>query len=115
MRASLSCSATVTSAVTSPLCLATSALKPRIISRTANRRRFAATTRRKFAAMPLDAGLVEDGDERLGLLVGGEHRASAPGASGPGSTPTIASNDARSDFTWSTALLSSASSNSAVA
>src|SRR6185295_6137795 len=34
MRASLSCSATVTSAVTSPLWRATSALKPRMISRT---------------------------------------------------------------------------------
>ena len=41
---SLSCSATVTSAVTSPLCRATSARKALIISRTANSRRLAVTT-----------------------------------------------------------------------
>src|SRR3984957_21156324 len=40
---SLSVSATVTSAVASPLCLATSSRKPLIISPTANRRRFAVT------------------------------------------------------------------------
>src|SRR5581483_2581796 len=52
MRASLSCSATVTCAVTSPRWAATSLLKPRIMSPTANRRRLLATTFRKFAAMP---------------------------------------------------------------
>src|SRR5205814_1748813 len=56
-RASLSCAATVTSAVTSPLCLAISALRPRIISRAANSRRLLATTRRKFAAIPLTPAL----------------------------------------------------------
>src|SRR5450631_2211633 len=49
---SLSFSATVTSAVASPLNLATSARNARITSLTANSRRLAVRTFRKFAAMP---------------------------------------------------------------
>src|SRR4030088_3062328 len=49
---SLSVSATVTSAVASPLNLATSARKARITSLTANSRRLAVSTFRKFAEMP---------------------------------------------------------------
>src|SRR5207245_4910321 len=49
---SLSASATVTSAVASPLNLATSARKARITSATANSRRLAVRTFRKLAAMP---------------------------------------------------------------
>src|SRR5881227_372914 len=49
---SLSCSATVTSAVASPLNFATSARKARITSVTANSRRLAVSTFRKLAAMP---------------------------------------------------------------
>ena len=54
---------------------ATSALKPRMMSRTANRRRLRATSRRKFAAMPPMPAAFEHRVERLGLHVGGEHRA----------------------------------------
>src|SRR6266853_3202183 len=49
---SLSCSATVTSAVASPLNLATSARNARITSLTTNRRRLAVSTFRKLAEMP---------------------------------------------------------------
>src|SRR6202000_2965276 len=49
---SLSCSATVTSAVASPLNLATSARNARITSPTANSLRFDVRTFRKLAAMP---------------------------------------------------------------
>src|SRR5256886_5244872 len=49
---SLSCSATVTSAVASPLNFATSARNARITSLTANSRRLAVRTLRKFAEMP---------------------------------------------------------------
>src|SRR5712691_11624461 len=50
---SASRSATVTCAVTSPLWRATSARNARIMSRSANRRRFTVTSRRKLAAMPV--------------------------------------------------------------
>ena len=50
---SLSCSATVTCAVTSPRWRATSVRKSRIMSRTANSRRLVVMTRRKLAARPL--------------------------------------------------------------
>src|SRR5450631_3074771 len=50
---SLSVSATVTSAVASPLNLATSARKARITSETANSRRLAVSTFRNFAEMPV--------------------------------------------------------------
>src|SRR5208282_5739774 len=49
---SLSFSATVTSAVASPLCRATSSRKPLTMSRTANSRRLAVTSLRNFAARP---------------------------------------------------------------
>src|ERR1700691_3597112 len=49
---SLSFSATVTSAVASPLCAATSSRKPLIMSRTANRRRFDVTSFKNFVARP---------------------------------------------------------------
>src|SRR6202012_5957914 len=49
---SLSCSATVTSAVASPLNLATRVRNARITSLTANNRRLVVSTFRKLAAMP---------------------------------------------------------------
>src|SRR5205085_4494748 len=55
---SLSCSATVTSAVASPLKFATSARKARITSETANRRRLAVSTLRNFADVPVMPPLV---------------------------------------------------------
>ena len=45
------------------------------MSRTANSRRFDATTSRKLGREPADAGLVEHALQRLDLLLGGEHRA----------------------------------------
>src|SRR6516162_7720945 len=70
----LSCSATVTSAVTSPLCLATRSRNALIMSRTANSRRFA-TTSLKIRGQPTDAGALEHCRQCLQLLIGGEHRA----------------------------------------
>src|SRR4051794_2757421 len=72
---SLNCSATVTSAVASPLNFATSARKARITSETANSRRLAVRTRRKFAAIPLipaccstaASALACASDEKTGL------------------------------------------------
>src|SRR6202000_2071100 len=58
---SLSASATVTSAVASPLNFATSARKARITSDTANRRRLAVSTFRKLAEMPEKTALSSKG------------------------------------------------------
>src|SRR6185437_16032308 len=54
---SLSCSATVMSAVASPLNFATSVRKARITSETANSRRLAVRTLRNFAEVPVIAAL----------------------------------------------------------
>ena len=68
-------SATVTSALTSPFQCATSLRKSRIMSRTANSRRLAATNSRKFAASPPMPALSSTAASALRLLLGAEHRA----------------------------------------
>src|SRR5262249_45425761 len=62
---SFSFSATVTCAVTSPLCCATRARKARIMSRTANSRRLVVMTLRKLAANPLTSALARTADRAL--------------------------------------------------
>ena len=62
-----------------------------------------------------DAGLVEDGGERLDLLPGGEHRAAHEALSAPALSAIILSNEARSAATLSVSSLSAASENSAKA
>src|SRR5262245_31494042 len=62
---SFSFSATVTCAVTSPLCRATRARKARIMSRTANSRRLVVMTLRKLAASPLMSALARTADRAL--------------------------------------------------
>ena len=72
---SLSFSATVTSAVASPLNLATSARKARITSATANSRRLAVRTFRKFAEMPVIPALSSTAASAFDCASGGEYRA----------------------------------------
>jgi len=66
--------ATVTSAVTMPFLSATSARKALIMPRTAKRRRFEATSFRKFAASPLMPARLKNGCECRHLLIGCEDR-----------------------------------------
>src|SRR5580704_4927104 len=96
-----SASATVTSAVTWPLNLATRARNARMTSRTANRRRLAISTFRKFAEIPAIPALSS----------------TAPSAFDCASalSPSMASNRSRSAFTASMDFSSRANSNRAVA
>src|SRR4051794_40842769 len=111
---SLSGSATVTSAVASPLNLATKARNARITSRTANRRRLAVRTFRKFAAIPPIAACCSTAasafdwasEENTGLRT---RRVRS------GLSVSMASKRSRSAFTASTDFSSRASSNKAVA
>ena len=73
--ASVSFEAAVTAALVSPRWRASMARKARIMSGTANRRRFLATSRRKFLVSPSIFELLQDGGERPALLLGGEDRA----------------------------------------
>src|ERR1700738_3362593 len=111
---SLSFSATVTSAVASPLNLATSARKARITSLAANNRRLTVRTRRKFAEMPdisalsstAASALACESAEKTGLRT--RRLRSVLSAS-------MASNLSRSAFTASMDFSSRANSNKAVA
>src|SRR6202044_2343365 len=111
---SLSVSATVTSAVASPLNLATRARKARITSPTANSRRLAVRTLRNLAEMPEISALSStaanaldcESAEKTGLRT--SRFKSALSAS-------MASNLSRSAFTASRDLSSRANSNKAVA
>src|SRR5882724_5504321 len=111
---SLSASATVTSAVASPLNFATSARNARMTSATANSRRLAVRTFRNFAAMPEIPALSSTAEsafdcspaEKTGLRT--NRFRSALSAS-------IASNLSRSAFTVSIDFSSRANSNKAVA
>src|SRR5712664_4182544 len=111
---SLRVSATVTSAVASPLNLATSARNARITSLTTNRRRLAVRTFRNFAEMPDISALSStaasafdcESAENTGLRT--SRFKSALSAS-------MASNLSRSAFTASTDFSSRANSNKAVA
>src|SRR6267142_6912392 len=111
---SLSFSATVTSAVASPLNLATSARKARITSLAANNRRLTVRTRRKFAEIPdipalsstAASALACESAEKTGLRT--RRLRSALSAS-------MASNLSRSAFTASMDFSSRANSNKAVA
>src|SRR5229473_468193 len=111
---SLSVSATVTSAVASPLNLATSARNARITSLTTNRRRLAVSTFRKLAEMPDMSALSStaanafdcESAEKTGLRT--SRFKSVLSAS-------MASNLSRSAFTASMDFSSRANSNKAVA
>src|SRR6202048_5219404 len=111
---SLSFSATVTSAVASPLNLATSARKARITSLAANNRRLTVRTRRKFAEMPdisalsstAASALACESAEKTGLRT--RRLRSALSAS-------MASNLSRSTLTASMDFSSRPNSNKAVA
>src|SRR5712692_3131350 len=109
-----SVSATVTCAVTSPLWRATRLRNPRIMSRTANRRRFAVTSSRKLAASPPIAA-------RSSTAVSAFACAAAPNTglrtrrARSGLSAMSASNRSRSASTPSSAPASRASSNKAVA
>src|SRR5665213_596064 len=111
---SLSFSATVTSAVASPLNLATSARNARITSETTNSRRLAVRTLRNLAEMPeipalsstADSALPCESAEKTGLRT--SRFKSALSAS-------MASKRSRSAFTASTDFSSRANSNRAVA
>src|SRR6185312_16114399 len=111
---SLSFSATVTFAVTSPLCRATSARYPRIISRTAKSLRLVVMTRRKFAASPLMPALSR-------IALSAANCSSAPNTglrtrrSRSGFAAMSASKRSRSALTASVAFDSSARSNRASA
>src|SRR6202020_1410062 len=111
---SLSGSATVTSAVASPLNRATSARKARITSETTNSRRLAVRTLRNLAEMPdipalsstADSALPCESAEKTGLRTS-RFRSML--------SASIASNRSRSAFTASTDFSSRANSNKAVA
>src|SRR6185312_2702980 len=111
-RASDNFSAAVTSAVTSPFQRATSLRKSRIMSRTANSRRFDVTNNRKFEASPPMPALASTAPSALAC-------SSAPNTGlrtrrlRSGFAAIMASNCSMSAFTASTDLASSASSNRA--
>src|SRR5262249_47342028 len=107
-------SATVTWAVTSPLWRATSTRSPRIMSRTANRRRLAVTRRRKLAAVPAVPARSSKALRAACCDSGLKHRLRTR-RSRSGLSAMSASNRSRSPMTWSSVFSSTASSNTAVA
>src|SRR6202000_1643297 len=111
---SLSCSATVTSAVASPLNLATSTRKARITSPTANNRRLVVSTFRKFAAMPVRPACATAALSALNWT-SAENTGLRTKRFNSALPASMASKRSRSAFTASTDFSSRASSNKAVA
>src|SRR6478735_8274743 len=111
---SVSRSATVTSALASPLNLATSARKARITSVIANSRRLRVRTFRKFAAMPVIPALSRTAMSAFNC-VSAENTGLRTRRLRSALSPSRASNLSRSAFTASTDFSSRASSNKAVA
>src|SRR3954466_2979862 len=111
---SLSCSATVTSAVPSPLNFATSARKARITSVTANSRRLAVSTFRKLAAMPEIPALSSTAARALAWTPA-ENTGLRTRRLRSALSASMASNLSRSAFTASMDFSSRANSNKAVA
>src|SRR5712671_1579801 len=111
---SLSLSATVTSAVASPLNLATSARKARITSLTANSRRLRVRTFRKFVAMPVIAALSSTAESAFNCA-SAENTGLRTRRFRSSLSASRASNRSRSAFTASMDFSSRASSNKAVA
>src|SRR5207245_1088116 len=111
---SLSLSATVTSAVASPLNFATSARKPRITSLTANSRRLRVRTFRKFVAIPVIPALSSTAESAFNCA-SAENTGPRTRRFKSALSLSMASNLSRSAFTASMDFSSRASSNKAVA
>src|SRR4051812_5176380 len=111
---SLSASATVTSAVASPLNFATSARNARMTSATANSRRLAVRTLRKFAEMPPIAAFSSTAASALDCE-SAENTGLRTSRFRSALSASMASNLSRSALTASTDFSSRASSNNAVA
>src|SRR6201996_1204690 len=111
---SLRASATVTSAVASPLNLATRARKARITSCTANSRRLAVSTLRKLAEMPEIPALSSTAASAFDCA-SAEKTGLRTSRFKPALSASMAANRSRSAFTASTDFSSLANSNKAVA